>query len=139
MGSRQLVYAKVNRSRGDFSFASVYALARMTPLARTSPFARALALLAALLAAGGLLVVSLPAASSEAATTTTRLCKSQTLPVDSSAYTVGNNEWGSSAPECITTDGSNDFTVANSSIANATDGAPGGYPAIYKGCHWGAC
>jgi cellulose 1,4-beta-cellobiosidase len=90
--------------------------------------------------AGGLLAVSLPAASSEAATsTTTRLCKSQTAPVDSNAYTVENNEWGSSAPECITTDGGTGFTVANSSIANSTYAAPGGYAAIYNGCHWGAC
>ena len=46
---------------------------------------------------------------------------------------------GPSASECITTDGGADFTVANSSIDNATNGAPGGYAAIYKGCHWGAC
>ncbi|HEX3752198.1 MAG TPA: cellulose binding domain-containing protein [Streptosporangiaceae bacterium] len=37
------------------------------------------------------------------------------------------------------TDGGADFTVANSSIASATNGAPGGYPSLYKGCHWGAC
>src|SRR5215510_6109352 len=111
----------------------------MTPHARISPFTRPFALPAALLAAGGLLAVSLPAARSHAATTTTKLCKSQTLPVHASAYTLGNNEWGSSAPECITTDGSTAFRVASSSIANATNGAPGGYPAIYKGCHWGAC
>src|SRR6266851_7843217 len=110
----------------------------MTPLTRMTPFTRALARAAALLVTGGLLAVSLPAASSEAATTTA-LCKSQTAPVGGGAYTVGNNEWGSGAPECITTDGSTDFTVANSSIANSTYGAPGGYPAIYKGCHWGAC
>jgi len=103
----------------------------MTPLTRT------LAVPAALLAAGGILAVSLPAASSQAATTT--LCNSQTASVDRGAYTIQNNEWGSGAPECITTDGSADFTVANSSIANPTNGAPGGYPAIYKGCHWGAC
>ena len=103
----------------------------MTPLTRT------LALPAALLAAGGILAVSLPAASSQAATTT--LCNSQTASVGGGAYTIQNNEWGSGAPECITTDGSADFTVANSSIANPTNGAPGGYPAIYKGCHWGAC
>jgi hypothetical protein len=52
---------------------------------------------------------------------------------------VENNEWNSSASECVTTDGNADFTVANSSIANATNGAPGGYAAIYKGCHWGDC
>jgi hypothetical protein len=100
------------------------------------PFSRFLVLPAALLAAGATLAV-LPATSSEAATT--RLCQSQTAPVDGSAYTVENNEWGSSAPECITTDGGADFTVANSSMANATNGAPGGYPAIYKGCHYGTC
>ena len=76
------------------------------------------------------------AASSGAAATT--LCNSETAPVGG-AYTIENNEWGSGAPECITPDGNADFMVANSSIANATDGAPGGYPAIYKGCHWGAC
>jgi Glycosyl hydrolase family 12 len=91
-----------------------------------------------MLAASGLIAVSLPAASSEAATTT-RLCNSQTHPVGNRAYTVENNEWGSSAAECVTTHGGTDFTVANSSIANAANGAPGGYPAIYKGCHWSAC
>src|SRR5215471_14305265 len=107
----------------------------MTILARIIPFTRARALPAALLLAGGLLAASLPAAGSEAAAVT-RLCNSQTAPVDSGAYTVGNNEWGSSAPECITTHGRTGFTVANSSIANSTYSAPGGYAAIYKGCHW---
>jgi Glycosyl hydrolase family 12 len=102
-----------------------------------TPVTRALALPAALLAAGGILALSLPAASAQAATTT--LCNSQTASVDGSGYTIGNNEWGSSAHECITTNGSADFKMASSSIHNATNGAPGGYPAIYKGCHWGAC
>jgi hypothetical protein len=31
------------------------------------------------------------------------------------------------------------FTVASSSIAVATNGAPGGYPSVYDGCHWGNC
>ena len=108
----------------------------MTPPTRMTPFARALALPAALLVAGGTLAL-LVTTSSEAASPP--LCKSQTLPVASSAYTVENNEWGSSAPECVTTDGSTDFTVANSAIGNTTNGAPGGYPAIYRGCHFGAC
>jgi Glycosyl hydrolase family 12 len=102
-----------------------------------TPLNRALALPAALLLAGGILAVSLPA-SAMAATTTT-LCNSQTAPVGGGAYMIGNNEWGSGALECITSDGRADFTVANSSITKGRDGAPGGYPAIYKGCHWGAC
>ncbi|HJP78969.1 MAG TPA: cellulose binding domain-containing protein [Pseudonocardiaceae bacterium] len=69
----------------------------------------------------------------------TQLCQEQTTSVAGGAYTVQNNEWGSSQPECITTDGNAGFTVANSSISNSTSGAPGGYPSIYKGCHWGSC
>jgi hypothetical protein len=101
--------------------------------------ARALALPAALVAVSSLLAVSLHAASSGAATTSARLCNSQTASVDRGAYTIGNNEWASSAPECITTDGGADFAVANSSIMSGQHSPPGGYPAIYKGCHWGAC
>jgi len=80
-------------------------------------------------------LATLGAAHARAATTT--LCNSQTLPASGGAYTIQNNEWGSSASECITSDGNADFTVANSAIANATNGAPGGYPSIYKG--WQQC
>ncbi len=102
---------------------------------RTAKRKRILALAVALLTTmGGSAAL---AASSQAATTT--LCQSQTASAGGGTYIIQNNEWGSSAPECITTDGNADFTVANSSIANATNGAPGGYPSIYQGCHWGAC
>jgi Glycosyl hydrolase family 12 len=70
---------------------------------------------------------------------TTTLCHSQAHPVSGGTYTIMNNEWHSDADQCITTDGTASFTVANSSIANTTHGAPGGYPLIYRGCHWGAC
>jgi hypothetical protein len=80
--------------------------------------------------------LSLTATAAHAAST---LCNSQTAAVAGGAYTVENNEWNSSASECVSTDGNADFTVANSAISNSTSGAPGGYPAIYKGCHWGAC
>jgi Glycosyl hydrolase family 12/Ricin-type beta-trefoil lectin domain len=97
---------------------------------------RPLAAAAAMLAATTTLTFA-STVTAHAATTT--LCNSQTAAVDGGQYTVENNEWNSSASECVTTDGNADFTVANSSIDNATDGAPGGYAAIYKGCHWGAC
>jgi Glycosyl hydrolase family 12 len=87
--------------------------------------------------AAALLLGTLPAACASAATA--RLCGSQAQPVSGSAYTVQNNEWRSIAPECITTDGSASFTVTSSSLANSANGPPGGYPSIYKGCHWGAC
>lgn len=99
---------------------------------------RALALAAALLpGAGGVLAAVLLAACSGAGTST--LCGSQSASVSGGAYTIMNNEWHSDAPQCITTDGSASFTVTNSSIARSVHGAPGGYPFIYRGCHWGAC
>jgi len=70
---------------------------------------------------------------------TTTVCQSQTASAGGGAYIVQNNEWNSGAAECVTTDGGTDFTVANSSISNSTSGAPGGYPSIYQGCHWGKC
>src|SRR5215472_3232522 len=103
-----------------------------------APRRLAIALTAAAVAAtAGIVALVLPAVSSQAATTT--LCNSQTLAASGGAYTIQNNEWGSRAPECITADGNADFTVASSSISNSTSGAPGGYPSIYQGCHWGNC
>jgi hypothetical protein len=89
----------------------------------------------AALITGGLLMMG--TAGAGAATTT--LTQMETTPVAGGVYTVQNNEWGSGAAESITTDGNADFTVANSAIDNATNGAPGGYPSIYQGCHWGNC
>jgi hypothetical protein len=86
------------------------------------------------LGTGGL---SATAAGARAAGTT--LCQYQVAQVDGGRYIVQNNEWGSSAPECVTTDGSAEFRVAHSAISDPTDTAPGGYPSIFMGCHWGDC
>jgi hypothetical protein len=98
-------------------------------------------LLATLAAAlTGLLVlfaVVLPSTSAHAATTS--LCSAQTASVAGGGYIVQNNEYDSSASECVSTDGNADFSVANSGIDNSTSGSPGAYPSIYQGCHWGEC
>src|SRR3984885_10281241 len=94
------------------------------------------AVVALLLALGGSFVVLSDAAAYAA---TTSLCQEQTASVAGGSYIVQNNEYDSSAQECVTTDGNADFTVASSSIDNATDGSPGAYPSIYQGCHWGDC
>jgi hypothetical protein len=91
----------------------------------------------ALTATAGLAAPAALGSAAGAASTT--LCNSQTAAVGGRSYVVQNNEWNSSAAECVTTDGNADFSVANSAISNATDGAPGGYPSIYQGCHWGNC
>jgi cellulose 1,4-beta-cellobiosidase len=92
---------------------------------------------ALLLALSGGIAAVVGNAGAQAATTS--LCQEQTASVSDGTYIVQNNEFDSSASECVTTDGNADFTVANSSIANATNGEPGAYPSIYQGCHWGNC
>jgi hypothetical protein len=80
-----------------------------------------------------------PALARDGAEASTQLCGYGLTPVNDGAYTVQNNEWGSSRPECITTSGQPGFQVQTSQIANATYGPPGAYPSIYTGCHWGYC
>ncbi len=58
--------------------------------------------------------------------------------VNNGFYNVQNNEFGSTAQECINVNGTI-FSVTQSSISNATNGGPGAYPSIYVGCHWGHC
>jgi Glycosyl hydrolase family 12 len=53
-------------------------------------------------------------------------------------YNVHSNRYGSAARECISVRGTS-FTVADSSLSNSPRNRPGGYPSIYKGCHWGSC
>jgi hypothetical protein len=69
----------------------------------------------------------------------TTLTGNQILASRGGSYTIQNNEWNSTAAESITTDRGDDFTVARSSISNAPNSAPGGYPSIRQGCHWGNC
>jgi cellulose 1,4-beta-cellobiosidase len=101
---------------------------------RRKPVLMTAALLLAL--SGGIAAV---VGNTGAQAATTSLCQEQTASVSDGTYIVQNNEFDSSASECVTSDGNADFTVANSSIANATNGEPGAYPSIYQGCHWGNC
>jgi cellulose 1,4-beta-cellobiosidase len=89
--------------------------------------------------AGGTRLPSRPALARDGADASTQLCGYGATAVNNGAYTVQNNEWGSTRPECITTSGQPGFRVQTSQIANATYGPPGGYPSIYAGCHWGYC
>jgi len=85
---------------------------------------------------------SSPAASAAGASgdqTVRSLCSSQRRAVVGGAYMVQNDEWGSGALECVAVATGAGFTVAKSAIAKSTSGSPGGYPSIYRGCHWGIC
>jgi Glycosyl hydrolase family 12 len=54
-------------------------------------------------------------------------------------YKLQANEYNSTAPLTLTSDGHPGFTVTASGISVATDGAPGAYPSLFRGCHWGDC
>jgi cellulose 1,4-beta-cellobiosidase len=79
------------------------------------------------------------AGTSAASASTTSLCRFASARVSSGAYIVQNNEYASSADECIRLGSGPAFTVTSSGIANATNGTPGAYPSSYFGCHWGTC
>ena len=79
------------------------------------------------------------AGTSQARASTTSLCRYASARVSGGAYVVENNEYASSATECIRLGSGPSFTVAQSSIANRTDGMPGAYPSAFSGCHWGTC
>ena len=62
-----------------------------------------------------------------------------TLSVAGGEYTLQNNIWGASTPQCISPVGSTGFRVDSSGHNLATNGNPAAYPSIYKGCHWEDC
>jgi Glycosyl hydrolase family 12 len=60
-------------------------------------------------------------------------------PLDGDVYEMQSDEYNSSAPFSMCGDGGEDFKVTESQIGVPTYGAPGGYPSIFRGCHWGNC
>ena len=69
-------------------------------------------------------VTVLGAATRKGEHLTTTLTGSQSAAVANGAAEVQNNEWGSSQPESIATNGNAGFTVANSSIATRPTALP---------------
>ena len=55
------------------------------------------------------------------------------------SYHLQANEWDSNSPFTIVSNGGADFRIAVSGVDNSTNGAPGAYPSLYRGCHWGYC
>ena len=54
-------------------------------------------------------------------------------------YRLQGNEFNSTDTFTACSDGKPDFDITASSINVRSDGAPGGYPSVYRGCHWGTC
>jgi cellulose 1,4-beta-cellobiosidase len=87
------------------------------------------------LAAATALVVAAPA---RAATAICTGSAAQSTPVAGGRYVVMNNNWGDSTTQCISATDTG-FSVTSAAHNQPTNGAPGSYPAIYAGCHWGTC
>lgn len=69
-----------------------------------------------------------------------RLCGEEHRPVADGAYLIQNDEWNSSAPECISYSPADAaFSVTSTSINMPSDGAPGGYPSVSYGCFYSYC
>jgi hypothetical protein len=95
----------------------------------------ALATAAALVAGTGLaaLAITVPAHAD------TQICDQfGSTTIAGGKYIVQNNNWGDTTTQCInvTTTG---FSVTSASHNKAQNGAPGSYPSVYAGCHYGNC
>jgi endoglucanase len=91
---------------------------------------------AAVLIAAAALVT--PAVGATPAHADTVICDQFGSTTIGNKYIVMNNRWGTSAQQCINVTGTG-FQITSQQGTAPTNGAPVSYPAIYIGCHYGAC
>ncbi|GAA2369153.1 hypothetical protein GCM10010170_069420 [Dactylosporangium salmoneum] len=83
--------------------------------------------------------VAVGLASTPSAHADTAICdKYGSTAIAGGKYIVQNNNWGDDTTQCINVTGSG-FTLTRSDHNKPTNGAPGSYPSIYAGCHYGNC
>ncbi|WP_433237738.1 GH12 family glycosyl hydrolase domain-containing protein [Streptosporangium sp. CA-135522] len=63
----------------------------------------------------------------------------KTIPVAEGRYIVDNNNYGKGVKQCVSTDGTDSFTVTSSNAAASPPSSPVSYPEIFEGCHWNTC
>lgn len=94
------------------------------------------------LAAGLALIlgaVEIGAVTAKPAAADTTLCDQYgSAAIQNGAYIVQNNRWGTSATQCVGVS-STGFRIVQEDGVAATNGAPTGYPSVYRGCHYGNC
>ncbi|HEX3592627.1 MAG TPA: cellulose binding domain-containing protein [Pseudonocardiaceae bacterium] len=100
----------------------------------TSRMGAAVAVGVALLA-----TVATPAAAVDAASCTSTNGTTGTTSIESGEYIIQDNEWNSSAEQCVTYTSGTAWSMTTANFNLPTNGAPATYPSIYKGCHWGLC
>jgi hypothetical protein len=64
---------------------------------------------------------------------------SSIIALDGGVYAMQTDEYNSNSPFAMCGDGREDFKITQSQISGAGYDTPGGYPSIYRGCHWGDC
>ena len=96
------------------------------------------AALAVLAGCTALIVPGVTAQGANAAAAVVNCQPQGTLSLAGGEYTLQNNEWNSTAPQCVTATTGTAWSVSTANF-NLSGGAPATYPSIYKGCHWGAC
>jgi hypothetical protein len=104
--------------------------------------ARAAVLAAAGLALAAACVASTDGAPPAPATTEaaiTQICQQfGSARVQDGRYVVQNNEWGDNVGQCIDVTSAG-FRVTAGDHDKPTNGAPGSYPSIFRGCHYNNC
>jgi hypothetical protein len=58
--------------------------------------------------------------------------------INGGAYIAQNNNWGDNTQQCIDVTATG-FSITTASHNQPQNGAPGSYPSIYAGCHYGNC
>jgi Glycosyl hydrolase family 12/Ricin-type beta-trefoil lectin domain len=94
-----------------------------------------------ILAAAGLLVsaAGLSVVVGAPAYADTQVCATfGSTTINGGKYVVQNNDWGDSTPQCIDVTATG-FSIASASHNKPQNGAPGAYPSVYAGCHYGNC
>jgi hypothetical protein len=106
----------------------------MGPTIRATRRARVLTAVALVFATAGVVAATAPEAAAQQ-----QICeKFGSTTIQGGRYVVQNNVWGSDIQQCIDVTDSG-FAIVSGEHNNPTNGAPGAYPSIYAGCHYGNC
>ena len=87
-------------------------------------------------AAALLLAVAPPALAAPAGTDCSQ---NGSTSIEGGQYIIQDNEWNSSAQQCITYTSGTAWSVSTANFTPPGNGAPNTYPSIFAGCHWGNC
>ncbi|HEX5404888.1 MAG TPA: cellulose binding domain-containing protein [Pseudonocardiaceae bacterium] len=116
------------------------------PTRLSRPWASRVRAAAAVAAVGAAMLAALGGtqAASAAVTPNSVSCSSTATPtgttsIEGGQYIIQDNEWNSTAEQCLTYTTGTAWSVSTANFNLPTNGAPATYPSIYAGCHWGLC